>query len=44
MGWKNKRFGRVLDNFARLAATLIFLGYASIPAAILFGYGSRQLK
>jgi succinate dehydrogenase / fumarate reductase cytochrome b subunit len=39
MGWKNKRYGKFLDIFARLAAIAIFLGYASIPAAILFGYG-----
>jgi|SRR6266404_1755279 len=39
IGWKNKGYGRFLDNFARLAALLIFLGYTSIPVAILLGYG-----
>ena len=39
IGWKNKTYGRFLDNLARVAALLIFLGYASIPTAILLGYG-----
>jgi succinate dehydrogenase / fumarate reductase cytochrome b subunit len=35
MGWKNKPYGKLLDGFARLIAFLIFLGYCSIPAAVL---------
>lgn len=37
MGWKNKAYGVFLDKFAILAALVIFLGYISIPAAVLFG-------
>jgi succinate dehydrogenase / fumarate reductase, cytochrome b subunit len=44
IGWKNKTFGPFLDKFARAAALLIFLGYASIPLAVLFGYGKEALK
>jgi succinate dehydrogenase / fumarate reductase cytochrome b subunit len=39
LGWKNKAYGPFLDKLARVVAVLIFLGYTSIPAAILFGYG-----
>lgn len=35
LGWRNKKFGRWIDGFARGAAVLIFLGYASIPLAVL---------
>jgi succinate dehydrogenase / fumarate reductase, cytochrome b subunit len=44
IGWKNKTFGPFLDKFARFAAFVIFLGYASIPLAVLFGYGKEALK
>ncbi len=37
MGWKNKYYGRFLDMFAVAAAVLIFLGYCSIPLAVLSG-------
>ena len=37
MGWKNKAYGAVLDKLAMVAAVVIFLGYISIPAAVLFG-------
>jgi len=37
MGWKNKTYGRFLDKVAITAAALIFAGYVSIPAAVLFG-------
>src|SRR6266404_1622287 len=39
IGWKDKAYGPFLDKFARLAALAIFLGYTSIPVAILLGYG-----
>ncbi len=39
IGWKNQAWQPVLDNAARIIAVLIFLGYASIPVAILLGYG-----
>jgi succinate dehydrogenase / fumarate reductase cytochrome b subunit len=44
VGWKNQAYGAVLDRLARAAAILIFLGYASIPVAILLGYGKEHLK
>jgi succinate dehydrogenase / fumarate reductase cytochrome b subunit len=37
LGWKNKVYGPCLDKAARVIAWLIFLGYISIPVAILLG-------
>ena len=39
IGWKNRAYGPVLDKLARIGALLIFLGYSSIPVAIMCGYG-----
>jgi len=40
LGWKRKQpYGDFLDRAAPVVAGLIFLGYASIPVAILLGYG-----
>ena len=39
LGWKNETYRPVLDTLARVAALLIFLGYISIPVAVLLGYG-----
>jgi len=44
LGWKNDAYRPCLDRLARVVAWLIFLGYASIPVAILFGYGKEALK
>ncbi len=44
LGWKNKVYGPFLDRAARVIAWLIFLGYSSIPLAILFGFGKEALK
>lgn len=44
LGWKNQRYGPFLDKFAQIGALLIFLGYASIPVAILLGFGKEALK
>lgn len=44
LGWKNKVYGSCLDKFARVAAALIFIGYVSIPIAILLGYGKDVVK
>lgn len=43
-GWKNKVYGPCLDKAARVIAVLIFLGYSSIPIAILLGYGKEAVK
>jgi succinate dehydrogenase / fumarate reductase cytochrome b subunit len=39
LGVKNKSYGPILDKSARAIALLIFIGYLSIPAAILAGFG-----
>ena len=44
LGLKNTEYGPFLDRSARVAAWLIFLGYSSIPTAILLGYGKEALK
>ena len=44
IGWKNRAYGPVLDKLARIGALVIFLGYSSIPVAILCGYGRGQVK
>jgi succinate dehydrogenase / fumarate reductase cytochrome b subunit len=44
LGWKNAARGPLIDRLGRAAAWLIFLGYASIPVAILLGYGKEALK
>ena len=41
LGWKNQVYGPVLDKTARVVAIAIFVGYTSIPVAILLGYGKR---
>jgi succinate dehydrogenase / fumarate reductase cytochrome b subunit len=43
MGWKSPVYGPFLDKTARWLAVAIFLGYASIPVAILLGYGKGAL-
>ena len=44
LGWKNEAYRPFLDNAARVVAMVIFLGYTSIPVAILCGYGKEALK
>jgi succinate dehydrogenase / fumarate reductase cytochrome b subunit len=44
LGWKNKTYGPCLDKAARIVAGLIFIGYTSIPLAILLGYGKGLIK
>jgi succinate dehydrogenase / fumarate reductase cytochrome b subunit len=44
LGWKNQAYGPLLDCSARAVAGLLFLGYTSIPVAILLGYGKEALK
>jgi succinate dehydrogenase / fumarate reductase cytochrome b subunit len=44
IGWKNEAYRSCLDKAARWLAGLIFIGYASIPVAILLGYGKDALK
>jgi len=42
MGWKNKAYGGFLDKFAIVASLVIFLGYISIPAAVLIGVFDKR--
>ncbi len=44
LGLKNKTWGPRLDCFAKAAAVAIFAGYASIPVAILLGFGKEAVK
>ncbi|HEY5909351.1 MAG TPA: succinate dehydrogenase cytochrome b subunit [Verrucomicrobiae bacterium] len=44
LGWKNETYRPLLDKLALVVAVLIFLGYSSIPIAILLGYGKEALK
>jgi len=44
IGWKNEAYRPLLDQGAKILAGLIFLGYTSIPVAILLGYGKEALK
>jgi len=44
LGWKNQSYGPFLDKLARWVAVLIFVGYVSIPIAILLGFGKSALK
>jgi succinate dehydrogenase / fumarate reductase, cytochrome b subunit len=43
LGWKNEAYRPCLDRAAQAVAVLIFLGYSSIPVAILCGYGKEAL-
>jgi succinate dehydrogenase cytochrome b subunit len=44
LGAKNKFYGPLLDKSARVVAVLIFLGYMSIPAAVLAGFGREYVN
>ena len=44
IGWNNESYRPFLDKVSRWLAWLIFLGYSSIPVAILLGYGKEALK
>ncbi len=43
IGWKSPAYGPFLDKASRWVAVLIFVGYVSIPVAILLGYGKGVL-
>jgi len=43
MGWKNDAYRPFLDKAAQVVAGLIFIGYISIPVAILCGFGKEAL-
>lgn len=41
IGWRNESYRPLLDTVARLLAILIFVGYISIPVAVLLGFGKE---
>ena len=43
VGWRTDAYRPFLDKAAQVVAWLIFLGYVSIPIAILCGYGKEAL-
>ncbi|MCI0744999.1 MAG: succinate dehydrogenase cytochrome b subunit [Verrucomicrobia subdivision 3 bacterium] len=42
MGWKNKLYGPFLDKLAVGASIAIFVGYISIPSAVLLGFFDKR--
>ncbi len=44
VGLKNRAYGPLIDRFAQVSAWIIFLGYSSIPVAVLLGFGKEALK
>jgi len=44
LGWKSKAYANAIAKFAQIASWLVFLGYISIPIAVLLGYGSDYLS
>jgi succinate dehydrogenase / fumarate reductase cytochrome b subunit len=44
LGWKSPAYAPLINRFAMVVSWLIFLGYVSIPIAVLLGYGDAHLK
>lgn len=44
IGWKSPVYGPFLDKASRWLAVAIFVGYSSIPVAVLLGYGKEVLQ
>jgi succinate dehydrogenase / fumarate reductase cytochrome b subunit len=44
LGFKSPTYGPLIARFAVVASWLVFLGYISIPIAILLGYGSNYVE
>lgn len=44
LGWKNKAYGPFLDRAARVVGWVIFIGYSSIPVAVLLGFGRKAVE
>jgi succinate dehydrogenase / fumarate reductase cytochrome b subunit len=44
LGWKNHVYGPWIENAAKVVAILIFVGYVSIPVAVMLGHGSDYLR
>jgi len=41
LGWKNKKYGKLLDRLAFVAAVVLIIGYTAIPIAVLTGVLKR---
>jgi succinate dehydrogenase / fumarate reductase cytochrome b subunit len=37
LGWKNRKYGRVIDRLALVSAAVLIVGYSAIPIAVLTG-------
>jgi succinate dehydrogenase / fumarate reductase, cytochrome b subunit len=44
LGWKHKGYAGFLNGFAKAVAVFIFVGYVSIPIAILLGFVKEAVK
>lgn len=44
LGWKKRSYARLLDNGAKVAAWILFLGYVSIPISILVLHYGGDVK
>ncbi len=44
LGWKKKSYADLLNGAATAIAIFIFVGYISIPIAVLLGFGKEVLK
>lgn len=43
LGWKNSVYGLFLDRLGKAMALAIFIGYTSIPIAVMLGHGADYL-
>ena len=41
LGWKNRRYGKIIDRFALFAAAVLLIGYSIIPLAVMTGLLKR---
>jgi succinate dehydrogenase / fumarate reductase cytochrome b subunit len=44
LGLKNHVYGPCIDKLAKVIALILFLGYASIPTAVMLGHGKDYLQ
>lgn len=40
-GWKNRKYGKVIDRFALASAAILIVGYSIIPLAVMIGFLRR---
>jgi succinate dehydrogenase / fumarate reductase cytochrome b subunit len=44
LGLKNKTYAPLIDRFAKVTALVIFIGYISIPLAVLLHLIGKEIK